>query len=108
MKILHVYKTFINDTMGGTEQVLAQFVATPHLTEFDYTVLSLTRQSAQQAPRYIEGFRGIKNIRYPEQLSIASNSMSWQMLCDFSRVVQDFDLIHYHFPWPFADLLHLL
>lgn len=107
MKILHVYKTFINDTMGGTEQVLAQFVATPHLTEFDYTVLSLTRQSGRHAPRYIEGFRGIKNLRYPEQLSIASNSMSWQMLRDFPRVVQDFDLIHYHFPWPFADLLHL-
>ncbi len=104
MKILHVYKTFINDTMGGTEQVIAQLGATLNQAEFEHTVLSLTQESAG----LIEGFRGIKNLRYPEQLSIASNSMSWQMFRDFPKIVKDFDLIHYHFPWPFADLLHLM
>ncbi len=33
--------------------------------------------------------------------------MSWQMLRDFPKLVKNFDLIHYHFPWPFADMLHL-
>ncbi len=104
MKILQVYKTFINDSMGGTEQVIAQLAATPNCAEFDHTVLSLTRQPAGLT----QAFRGIKNLRYPEQMTIASNSMSWQMLRDFPRLVKDFDVIHYHFPWPFADLLHWL
>lgn len=101
MKILHVFKTFINDTMGGTEQVIAQLGMTSN-PEFDHTVLSLTRQ----APGPLQGLRGIKNIRYPEQLMIASNAMSWPMLRDFPQIVKNYDVIHYHFPWPFADLLH--
>ncbi|HVT62452.1 MAG TPA: glycosyltransferase [Legionellaceae bacterium] len=103
MKILHVYKTFINDTMGGTEQVIAQLAsaATP---EMQHTVLSLTKQT----PGSLEGLYRIKNIRYKEQINIASNSMSLGMLRDFPEIVKDYDLIHYHFPWPFADLLHVL
>lgn len=103
MKILHVYKTFINDTMGGTEQVIAQLGSGIHSSACKHTVLSLTKQSAGT----IEGLASIKNIRYKEQISIASNSMSWSLLRDFRRIVEDFDVIHYHFPWPFADLMHL-
>jgi glycosyltransferase involved in cell wall biosynthesis len=102
MKILHVYKTFINDTQGGVEQVIAQLCATSKNPAFDHTVLSLTRGASDR----IEGHLGIKNIRYHEQLSIASNSMSWQLWRDFPKLVKDYDVIHYHFPWPFADLLH--
>lgn len=104
MNILHVYKTFINDTMGGTEQVIAQLGATANHAAFNHTVLSLTSQSTGM----LEGFRGIKNLRYKEQVSIASNSMSFGMLRDFPKIVTNFDVIHYHFPWPFADLLHLM
>lgn len=102
MKILHVYKTFLNDTSGGVEQAIAQLCANAHDSEFEHTVLSLTPNPSDE----IRGFLGIKNVRYQEQLSIASNSMSWKMLRDFPHVVQNFDLIHYHFPWPFADLMH--
>lgn len=102
MKILHVYKTFINDTSGGIEQAIAQLCATQNNSEFSHTVLSLTQKPSDS----IQGFLGINNVRYHEQLSIASNSMSWKMLRDFPKLVKDFDLIHYHFPWPFADLMH--
>lgn len=104
MKILHVYKTFINDTMGGTEQVIAQLSATPKPLQFDHSVLSLTHQK----PGLLRGFRGIKNIRYKEQLMLASNGMSWPMLRDFPKIIKKHDLVHYHFPWPFADLMHCI
>jgi len=103
MNILHVYKTFINDTMGGTEQVIAQLGATSN-PDFKHTVLSLTPQASD----VIDGFRGIKNMRYHEQLTIASNPMSFNMMRDFPRIVKDFDVVHYHFPWPFSDMLHLM
>lgn len=102
MKILHVYKTFLNDTSGGIEQAIAQLCANSYDSEFEHTVVSLTPHPSDE----IQGFLGIKNMRYQEQLSIASNSMSWKMLRDFPKLVKNFDLIHYHFPWPFADLMH--
>ena len=88
--------------MGGTEQVLAQLAVMPQDAEFEHTVLSLTRQT----PGLLQGYREINNLRYPEQISLASNSMSWPLLRDFPKVVRDFDVLHYHFPWPFADLMH--
>jgi len=104
MKILHVYKTFINDTMGGTEQVISQIVGTKTGSDCHHTVLSLSKQSPQTVP----AFGGIDNIRYKEDFSIASTAFSWSLLRDFRALIAPFDVIHYHFPWPFADLMHLL
>jgi rhamnosyl/mannosyltransferase len=104
MNILHVFKTFINDSMGGTEQVIAQLASTVHASETKHTVLSLSKD----ASGLITGVGGIDNLRYREDLMIASNSMSWRLLRDFRRIVKAYDVIHYHFPWPFADMLHLV
>lgn len=104
MKVLHVYKTFINDTVGGTEQVIAQLGSNSKMTGIEHTVLSLSKQFSGM----IQGVNGIKNLRYHEDLTVASNSMSLRLLWDFRRIAQAYDLIHYHFPWPFADMLHLL
>ena len=103
MKILHVFKTFINDSMGGTEQVIAQLVSNKNASDAEHTVLSLSND----APGLITGVGGIRNLRYSEDLTIASNSMSWRLLRDFKHIVKEYDVIHYHFPWPFADMLHL-
>lgn len=103
MNILHVYKTFINDTMGGVEQVIANIVKTGNGTDFEHSVLSLSKKS-----QGIDlSFAGIKNIHYKEQLSIASSTFSLSLMRDFRNIVHCYDLIHYHFPWPFADMLHL-
>lgn len=104
MNILHVYKTFMNDTVGGVEQVIAHIARTSNMDDFEHHVLSLSKNGAD-----IEtSFGGIKNIRYREQCNIASNGMSFSMLREFQEIVEPYDLIHYHFPWPFADLMHLL
>ena len=103
MKILHVFKTFINDSMGGTEQVIAQLVSKGNTSDTEHTVLSLSND----VPGLIIGVGGIRNLRYSEDLMIASNSMSWRLLRDFKHIVNEYDVIHYHFPWPFADMLHL-
>lgn len=104
MNILHVYKTFINDTMGGTEQVIAQIAATKTGSNFKHQVLSLSKANES----LVNPFAGIENIRYKENFSIMSSAFSWSLLRDFKKITAQFDVIHYHFPWPFADLLHIL
>jgi len=103
MNILHVYKTFINDTMGGTEQVIANIVKTSDPDDFNHSVLSLSPRETG----IDRSFAGIDNIHYKQQFSIASSTFSLALMRDFRSIVNQFDLIHYHFPWPFADLMHL-
>jgi O-antigen biosynthesis rhamnosyltransferase len=102
MKILHVYKTFINDTMGGTQQVIASIVKNSDAS-FEFGVLSLSPRKTGVD----KSFAGVKNLHYKEHFSIASNPGSLALLKDFNSIAKDYDLIHYHFPWPFADLLNL-
>jgi rhamnosyl/mannosyltransferase len=41
-------------------------------------------------------------------LQIASNSFSISAFGRFIKLAKQVDVIHYHFPWPFMDLVHLL
>lgn len=103
MKILHVYKTFMNDTIGGVEQVIAHLSQTNNIHNYTHSVLSVSKTHTGTE----FGYGGIRNIRYQEQFNLSSNSMSWAMFRDFQKIVAQYDLVHYHFPWPFADLMHL-
>ncbi len=102
MNILHVYKTFLNDTFGGVEQTIYQ-MAKANDPRFSHTVLSLSKDWQETEITHA----GIKNLCYKENFSIASNSISFSLLRDFKKIAQKADVIHYHFPWPFADVLHL-
>ncbi len=101
MKILHVYKTFFSEGFGGVEQVIAQIACFPQ-TKHEHKILSL---SPNPQPKEID-FSGIKNIRYKENFNLASNGVSFSLLRDFHKIAAEADVIHYQFPWPFADFLH--
>ncbi|MBA2652902.1 MAG: glycosyltransferase [Tatlockia sp.] len=102
MKILHVYKTFLSDTFGGVAQVIAQIACHPK-SSCEHTVLSLSQNPIPS----VMDFSGCKNIRYKENFNLASNGISFSLIRDFRKIVAEADLIHYQFPWPFADMLHL-
>lgn len=102
MKILHVYKTFINDTMGGTQQVIASIIRNCPDTNIKFSVLSLSPRKTGVDYSFLD----TENIHYKEHLSIASNPISFTLWRDYGDIVNQYDLIHYHFPWPFADLIN--
>lgn len=103
MKILHVYKTFLNDSFGGVEQVITQIATSSDSRAFEHAVVSLTKYPESSVVRV----GGVENFRFKETFNLASNSVSLKLLTSFGKLVKDYDVIHYHFPWPFADLLHL-
>jgi len=41
-------------------------------------------------------------------LDVASTPISLDMVGEFRRQIEWADIVHYHFPWPFGELLHLL
>ncbi len=102
MRVLHVYRTYFPQTQGGLEEVIRQICLNTRRRGVESRVLCV---SPSIRPRVV---RRDEAVVYRSQLhaEIASCSFSLQALGMFRRLLKWADVVHYHFPWPFADLLH--
>ena len=103
MHIIHVFKTYFPDTRGGLERVIRHICQQSTGAGAKNTILTL---SLVKKPEVLE-FPEATVIRYPVTFDKASSPVSLGLLRDFRRLIAGADLLHYHFPWPFADILHL-
>lgn len=105
VRVLHVFKTYYPDSLGGVEQVIRQLSTATAQLGITNEIFSLSRQ-AKGTPQLQDGATMI--VRAPVHLELASTPMSFTAIPLFRKAVRRADLIHYHYPWPFGDLLHLL
>ena len=102
MRILHVYRTYFPDSQGGLEEVIRQICINSARHGVTSRVFTL---SEDPNPGVVE--RPEATIyRAPRHAEIASCGLSMSALGLFRKQADWADIIHYHFPWPFADLLH--
>jgi rhamnosyl/mannosyltransferase len=104
MKVLHVYKSYYPDSVGGIEQVIAQLGLGLAALGDESRIYTLSANPVPTVLRRPEG--EVHRSRITAE--IASNPISIPALYEFRRQVQWADVVHYQFPWPFADVLHLL
>jgi len=104
LRVLHVYKTFYPDSIGGMEQAISQMVRSTQTLGVQNRILSLSAKPTLGVLHW----NGAEHYRFHETVSLASNAMSLELFAAFGKHVQWADVVHYHFPWPFGDLLHLL
>ena len=104
MKVLHFYRTYHPDSFGGIEQVIRQLAVATTRLGVNAEVLTLTR-SHDNLELELEGHQ-VHRVR--QNFEIASTGFSWQALSRFTELANSADIIHYHFPWPFMDLMHLI
>ncbi len=104
MKILHFYRTYFPDTQGGLEEAIRQICASTKTLGVESRILTL---SQNPEPRVIH-FPEADVYRAKLDLDIASCSMGREAFQMFRELEQWADIIHYHFPWPFADLVKLI
>lgn len=102
MRILHFYKTAFPDSMGGTEQVIHQIARGAQKHGVTSDVLSLT---TKKVPRTIEK-DGYYVHRARLDIQVASTGFSLSAFWRFYQLAKKADVIHYHFPWPFMDVVH--
>ncbi len=101
MRILHFYKTYYPDSVGGVEQVINQLARASVNLGVHTEVLSLSSDN----PRTIE-VDGHLAHRSKMAFQIASTGFSLSVFSRFSQLIKEVDVIHYHYPWPFMDLVH--
>lgn len=90
--------------MGGVEQVIDQIARCTGILGVKNTVLSLSN-SPSNHPISMHGYELFTAKR---DFELASTGFSWQSISAFKDLSDKADLIHYHFPWPYADLMHLV
>lgn len=104
MRVLHVFKTYHPDTFGGVERTI-HAIAKGCLTHgIQSDVLSLSRDPVANTVE----FDGHMAYKAKLDLEFASTGFSREAFSKFKDLSAKADVVHYHFPWPFMDLLHLL
>lgn len=104
MRVLHFYKTYLSETVGGIEQVIFQLCESSGPWGIDNHVLTL---SSDPHPPVVP-FGGHVVHRARLDLQLASTGFSLSVFKQFRELAAEADVVNYHFPWPFMDLVHFL
>lgn len=102
MRVLHFYRTYLPETVGGVEQVIHQICLGSARNGVEANVLTLCEQPE---PKMIE-LDGHCVYRAKSDLRIASTDFSLSVFKPFRDLAKQADVLHYHFPWPFMDVVH--
>ncbi|PDT90722.1 glycosyl transferase family 1 [Bradyrhizobium sp. Y36] len=105
MKVLHFYKTCLPDTVGGVQLCIDQLATGLARRGVDVDLLALSTKPGELAPLDRNGYR-IHRVR--QSFEIASTDFSLAAPRRFLHLMQDADILHFHYPWPFMDVIHLL
>lgn len=104
LRILHAYRTYFPDPPGGLQEAIRQIAMSTSSQGIEARIFTLSQNPYPAT------------IQRPEAFVIRQRSWLAPSSCDlgglaafreFSALASAADLIHYHFPWPFADILHL-
>ncbi|MET0103023.1 MAG: glycosyltransferase [Sedimenticola sp.] len=101
-RVLHVYRTYFPDTQGGIEEVIRQICLNTQSYGIESRIFTL---GANLEPVVLKR-KEAEIHRFHRSFEVASCGVSFRSLDGFKRLVDWADVIHYQFPWPFADFLH--
>ena len=104
MKVLHLYKTYLPDSVGGVEKVINKIALSSSSLDVDTEVLVLSPTKAERTIKVDNHY--VHRCR--SNFEIASTPFSVTAFLRFRQLVKEANIIHYHFPYPFADLLHFV
>lgn len=104
LKVLHFYKTYYPDSFGGIEQVIFQLCEGGVEYDIHSDVLSLSDRG------HVENLPLGSHMTHCEAVTfeLASTPFSFAAIKRFKELAKQADIIHYHFPFPFMDMVHFL
>jgi rhamnosyl/mannosyltransferase len=105
MNILHVYKTYYPDPTGGLQEAIRQIALATKSETVNTRIFCLSPSPTPEKVTFEEG----EVYRYKSWASPSSCDLGlWGSVKGFKENVMWADIVHYQFPWPFADVLHFL
>ena len=102
LKITHIFKTYFPETNGGLEEAIRQYAVHAEKNGFNVEVVAVGSKTYT-----ITTPDGIKTKFYKKSIDFISNPFSIQFALLFKKICNNTDILHFHFPWPTAELLSL-
>ncbi|MDE0190630.1 MAG: glycosyltransferase [Gammaproteobacteria bacterium] len=102
MRVLHVYRTYFPETQGGLEETIRQICLNTAAHGVESRVLCTSETITPRVVRRDEA----AVFRSHRSGEIASCSLSIEAFPMFRRLLGWAQVVHYHFPWPLADVMH--
>ncbi|WP_339513165.1 glycosyltransferase family 4 protein [Pseudomonas sp. RL_15y_Pfl2_60] len=102
MRVLHFYKAYLPESMGGIEQVIYQLCQGSAAQGIDSHVLTLSAEDG--AKDFAFGSHQVHHAKL--DFYLASTGFSCSAFKRFRELAAEADIINYHFPWPFMDVVH--
>ena len=104
MNVLHFFKTYYPDSYGGVENLIFQLAQNGFKQGVQSEVLSLSSKGGARNERIDNHLVHRSNLSF----YLASTGFSHSVFSDFREIADNADIIHYHFPWPFMDVVHFV
>ncbi len=102
LKVLHIYKTANPLSYGGVETIIENLSAKLKEQDVQSDILCIGEKNS------IEKYDNKTIYTFKKTFELSSCPFSLSLLVNFKKIIKKYDILHYHYPWPFADLLHLL
>ena len=103
MRVLHFFKTYWPDTFGGVERTIHAIAKGTAKYGIQSEVLSLSKTPEQNSCE----FDGHIAHKAKLDFEFASTGFSREVFGRFRELSEKADIVHYHFPWPVMDVVHL-
>ena len=103
VKVLQLYRTFFPDTQGGAEEVVRQIAINSAEFGIEVRIIVPSKSVDETKKIYVDG---IAVYQVPELIEIASCNIYKGGFETLKELTLWADIVHYHYPWPFQDLLH--
>lgn len=107
MNILHIYKSYYPETLGGVEQMVQTLSKGLLAQGLTCEVLVMANPELCDAGPALVHWEGIRIHRVARQINLASTPIGWRLLPKLAQLAPQFDLLHFHFPYPWADVAWL-
>lgn len=103
MRVVHCYRTYSPDGPGGLQEAIRQICIATAKQGVENTVFCLSKKPI---PRQLDGVE-CRTVRCRSWAAPASCDLGGvSAFRTFAALTRNADVVHFHFPWPFADLLH--
>ena len=105
LRVLHVYRTYFPDPPGGLQEAIRQICLSTQAFGIENTVFTLSPTPEPSVLQRTEA----RVVRCRSWAAPASCDLGGPAAFScFRALAREADVIHYLFPWPFADVLHQL
>ena len=103
MKILHIFKQYFPEKQGGVEETIRQICRFTAKHGIKNKILTVSPTAKPGVIEYPEA----TVVRYKTVLDKCSTPISFDFFINFREYISSADILHFHFPWPFAELCFL-